>query len=163
MSLFKSALLDIYIYLLVLRNNVDLPQVKIKLFCLILVNSNLKFYLHGCCVFNIDKSFSEIVDSESSGCCMILLKCISFRDIFLFWIPGTVGIQIDIFFVILNRCSRNRVFYWKSFWFIWMAFISRFVNAKKLENLYPLLCGFKFNFDPRHLRVVHCFYNKNVC
>ena len=39
-----------------------------------------------------------------------------------------------------------------------MAFISRFVNAKNLENLHPLFCGFKFNFDPRHLRVVHCFF-----
>ena len=75
----------------------DLPQVKIKPFCLILVDANLKFYLHGCCVFNIDKSFSEIVDGESSGCCMLLLKCISFRDILLFWILGTVGIQIDTF------------------------------------------------------------------
>ena len=115
MSLFKSAHINIkiyiYIYLLVLRNNVDLPQVKIKPFCLILVDANLKFYLHGCCVFNIDTSLSEIVDSESSGCCMILLKCISSRDILLFWIPGTVGIQIDIFFVILNRYSRNKVFY----------------------------------------------------
>ena len=85
------------IYLLELRGNVDLPQVKIEPFCLILVDAHLKFYLHRCCVFNIDKSFSEIVDSESSGCCMVLLKCISFRDILLFWILGTVGIQIYIF------------------------------------------------------------------
>lgn len=99
-----------YIYLLVLRNNVDLPQVKIKPFCLILVDANLKFYLHGCCVFNIDTSFSEIVDSESSGCCMILLKCISFRDILLFWIPGTVGIQIDIFLWYLIGTAATRSF-----------------------------------------------------
>lgn len=81
-----------------------------------------------------------------------------FQGHFIVLDPWNGGDPNWYFFVILNRYSRNKVFYWKSFWFIWMAFISRFVNAKNLENLHPLFCGFKFNFDPRHLRVVHCLF-----
>ena len=106
----------IYIHLPVLRSNVDLPQVKIKPFCLILVDANL--IILSAWMFSFQrKSFSEMVDSlvnlqhklsdaqalqqqafcNCHGCCMVSLTCISFRDILLFWILETVGIQIDIF------------------------------------------------------------------
>ena len=121
-SLFKSTHTYIYIYIHfpVLRSNVDLPQVKIKPFCLILVDANL--IILSAWMFSFQhKSFSEIVDSlvnlqhklsdaqalqqqafcNCHGCCMVSLTCISFRDILLFWILGKI----------LSPYSRNRVVY----------------------------------------------------
>ena len=110
----------IYIHFPVLRSNVDLPQVKIKPFCLILVDANL--IILSAWMFSFQhKSFSEIVDSlvnlqhklsdaqalqqqafcNCHGCCMVSLTCISFRDILLFWILGKI----------LSPYSRNRVVY----------------------------------------------------